>query len=94
MSCTGALSVAKTFEKVSEGMDAELAIISGLDQDWAESVAAYNDLSPQERSELAEWIVGHRGDIRNAPNIVLQRVAVMASVAFLETGLRWSQRQS
>ena len=70
---------------------AENMIISALDQSWAACVGEYRDWTPEERGELAEWIIGHKGDISSASTAVLKRIQMLASTAFMETGLRWAK---
>lgn len=72
----------------------ENMIVAGLDQDWAALVEFYDSIDPLERGEIAEWLTDKRGPIHDAPDYVLDRIKAFASVAMLETGLRWSQRDS
>lgn len=72
---------------------AENMAIAGLDQDKAKALTFYSGLSPEERGEIAEWITG-KGLLSDAPPQVLSAIAFFASIAFLETGLRWGQDQS
>lgn len=73
-------------------MDPEQTVIAGLDQDWAECADVYDHLTPSERGELAEWILGKRGDLKDAPPLIVEQVKALASVAFMETALRWRKR--
>lgn len=73
---------------------AENMIVAGLDQDWASCVECYENMTPNERGELALWLIGRNGDIREAPALILKQIVGYASAGFLETGLRWSKKHS
>lgn len=70
----------------------ENMIVAGLDQDWAEKVAGYNQLTSVERGQLALWLTEHSENIGDAPEWVRAWVISLASTAFLETGMRWAMR--
>lgn len=69
---------------------AENMLVAATDQDWAGAVERYDALAPEDRGELAQWLM--REDHRLAPEWVQGWIRALASIAFLETGLRWSRR--
>jgi hypothetical protein len=66
-------------------------LVTGTDQDWASAVEKYDELSPEDRGTLAQWLMNDTFD--GAPEWVISWVRALASIAFLETGLRWSDRK-
>lgn len=76
-----------------ESQIAENMMVAGLDQDWSEAVRVWDTLTPLERGELALWMTGRKGDIREAPELILEQITGFASIAVLEAGLRWSRIQ-
>jgi len=71
----------------------ENMIIAGLDQDYAEAVRVYEGLTPRQRGDLADWIVGNRGNVRRAPQVILEQMRALASIGFLEVGHRWANQR-
>lgn len=69
---------------------AENMIIAALDQDWSESVEKYDALSQEERGILAKWLM--KDSASGAPSWVASWIRALASIAFLETGLRWNRK--
>jgi hypothetical protein len=69
---------------------AEGMVVSGLEQDWAHCIDSYDALLPIERGEVAKFLLGER---RSLPRQLRQFVTDLSQTAFLEVGLRWSQRQ-
>ncbi len=72
---------------------AEMMLIAGLDQSWTSVTNAYDAMSEPQRCELAAWLLGERGDWRDAPPEILQAIEGLAVTAFIETAFRWPSRR-
>lgn len=68
---------------------AEAMIVSGLDQDWARCVDAYDALSAIERGHVAEFLLGRR---RHIPTQLRKFLSVLSQTAFVEAAKRWARR--
>lgn len=66
-------------------------ISAGLDQDYAMWVDHWEELTPLQRGEIGAWLAERKGDLREAPDWILKNIASLASVAYLEVGLRWAE---
>lgn len=71
----------------------QLLVTHGIEQDQAAADDMYGAMSPSERGELLRWLCGKYGDIRNADDVTLRQIVFLASMAFMETGLRRSEKQ-
>lgn len=67
-------------------------ITAALDQSWASNVESYDNLTAEERGQLAFWLTNDSADLNDAPPWVIEWIRSLAATAFMETGLRWSGR--
>jgi hypothetical protein len=71
----------------------EIMLLAHIDQDRAAADDCYAQLTKAQRGEVAQWLMGQRGKLCEAPNDVLNFVICFAALAFMETGLRWRRRR-
>ena len=68
----------------------EAMVVAGVDQDWAHCVEIYDRMSPRQRGLVAEFLIGREKDL---PEGLEGFANCLAKTAFVETALRWAQKQ-